>query len=551
MKTMTSWVKPPTAIGGLDHLGTQGPCLLIYAQLLPGITNVTDRARYYSLYPWLIWSFEQRFPDADAEQFIEFYRRADCLFSLISERHSRVTDHDAERHGAAMVGRNQLLPALDRLEQGVMLQLSHYTAKDSEHRYFKNRLGGLGQYYAGALSQLELMDPSSKPWIKFTIERGQPLAMAVESAVPSDRFWSVVQADQVSLEDLDDLSSFCACSIGNATAEIQALTDIFFDRHEVYGPMGLQRRSTLSLVLHLADALHQVGGVDLTEQRFRAAVYAGTLPTGVPWVVPYSLRATGDAWALYERNDLLSVTMQSVFAICLGAMPPLGTVLNVDHSSVEAFASSLSKAGGVDAACSSFGVGTFGEFVADVRDGGPPLRAWEDENHEIQLVDALVSGVNSGADMTGLLQLVLRAIALLEVRRVEGSRPYGILSIGDEELADSPINLASFRTRCIKWIDRTLPEVLEDLFAWCLHTHLKVALRKLRQANQSTFRFRPTERGLQVVDTIPPPVQTTPRFRQAVQVLRDIGALTRDGATPQRPTLPSAVGLALLEAHFG
>jgi hypothetical protein len=48
--------------------------------------------------------------------------------------------------GAAMVGRNQLLPALDRLQQGDMLQLTHYTDKDSEHRYFKNRLGGLGRH---------------------------------------------------------------------------------------------------------------------------------------------------------------------------------------------------------------------------------------------------------------------------------------------------------------------------------------------------------------------------------------------------------------------
>ncbi|RYF46244.1 MAG: hypothetical protein EOO27_39800, partial [Comamonadaceae bacterium] len=99
MDVTTGWVKPPLAIGGLDHLGTQGPCLQIYSQLLPGITNVTDRARYYSLYPWLVWSFEPRFPGADAAQFIEFFRRADCLFSLIAERHGRVTDGDAERHG--------------------------------------------------------------------------------------------------------------------------------------------------------------------------------------------------------------------------------------------------------------------------------------------------------------------------------------------------------------------------------------------------------------------------------------------------------------------
>ena len=65
MKVETAWVSPPQAIGGLDHLGTQAPCVLIYSQLLPGITNVTDRARYYSFYPWLIWSFDQRYAKDD------------------------------------------------------------------------------------------------------------------------------------------------------------------------------------------------------------------------------------------------------------------------------------------------------------------------------------------------------------------------------------------------------------------------------------------------------------------------------------------------------
>ncbi|MBQ5947316.1 hypothetical protein KBW98_07425, partial [Massilia sp. ST3] len=86
MKIGTGWVKPPMSIGGLDHLGTQAPCVLIYSQLLPGITNVTDRARYYSLYPWIVWAFDQRYPKNDHLQFVEFFRRADCLFTLISER---------------------------------------------------------------------------------------------------------------------------------------------------------------------------------------------------------------------------------------------------------------------------------------------------------------------------------------------------------------------------------------------------------------------------------------------------------------------------------
>ena len=57
------WVEPAKPIRGLDHLGVQAPCIALYAQLLPSITNVTDRARYYSFHPWLIRSFERRYSD--------------------------------------------------------------------------------------------------------------------------------------------------------------------------------------------------------------------------------------------------------------------------------------------------------------------------------------------------------------------------------------------------------------------------------------------------------------------------------------------------------
>ena len=431
------------------------------------------------------------------------------------------------------------------------MKLSSYTDPDSTRRYFKNRLGGLGQYYAGTLAQLELMDPSSTPWIKFTIERGQPLAQAVDKSIPGDQFWSVVQSDLVTLENLDALSSFCACSIRHSIAEHEALTDIFFDRSHLYGAMGVQRRHSLTLILHLAQALHQAGEIDLTEQCFRAAVYSGMLPSKQSWTVPISLHATRDAWTLYERNDLVSVVMQSVFVICLNAMQTLGTVTNIDRSNVEAFAASLAKSEGVEGVCASLGASSYGELLELLRSAGPNLSDWEDANHEIQLIDALSDGVKNEGDLIGLIELVLRAITLIEIRAERNSNPYGVLQIGEDELADSPINLASLRLRCTRWRELPLQEVVEDLFAWCLNTHLRVALRKLRHSGQSTFRFRPTERGLQVVDFIPQPSRTGPRFRQAVQILRDIGALTRDTKIAHKPTMLSAGGLMLLETYLG
>lgn len=550
MEVTTHWVKPPTAIGGLDHLGTQGPCLAIYAQLLPGITNVTDRARYYSLYPWVVWSFDQRFPTADADTFVEYFRRADCLFTLISERHSRQTDHDDERHGIAMVGRIQLLQALDRLEGGEELRLSTYTdrTEGNARRYFMNRLGGLGQYYAGTLAQLELMDPSGRPWMKFTIERGMPMAEAVAAAVPGDRFWALVQADQVKLADLDDLSRFCACSISAGTKEHESLTDIFFDRADAYGALGEQRRQSLTLILHLANSLHVQAEDDLTERVFRAATYSGFLSGGVLWEVPPALQETRMAWAIYERNDLLSVVLQAVFVACLDALASPLAIGRSSLSSVEVFAAALAASDSAKAGYADLSADSFGALCRLSRESGPDLTEWEDPRHEFQLAAALQNDATSSPEIGLQLSSAFQALALLSIRSHEGEPPYGALPIGGDELLDSPINLLSIQARFQTWQSMSLQQVAEDLFAWCMNTHLRVALRKLRQGGQSTFRFRPTERGLQLVD-IPEPAATTPRFRQAVQILRDIGALTRDAPEFGGRTRPSMLGTSLLEAY--
>ena len=550
MEVTTHWVKPPASIGGLDHLGTQGPCLAIYAQLLPGITNVTDRARYYSLYPWLVWSFDQRFPTAEVDTFIEYFRRADCLFTLIAERHSRQTDRDAERHGIAMVGSTQLFKALDGLQAGEELRLSTYTdrADGNARRYFMNRLGGLGQYYAGTLAQLELMDPSARPWMKFTIERGQPLAEAVAAGVPGELFWEVVASDRVTLADLDGLAQFCACSISPGTREHESLTDIFFDRSHAYGALGEQRRQSLTLILHLANALHARAGADLTEHVFRATTYSCVLPGGDRWEVPAALDATRGTWAVYERNDLLSVVMQSVFAVCLETLASHEALGQMNIPTVEAFAAALAASDEAEVGYADLSAPSFGALCGLLRESGPDLTEWEDPGHEFQLAAVLQSDATSHPGLGLQLSRAFRALALLSIRTTEAEPPYGALPIGGDALLDSPINLQSIQARFSMWQSMSLQLVAEDLFAWCMNTHLRVALRKLRQGGQSTFRFRPTERGLQLVD-IPEPASTTPRFRQAVQILRDIGALTRGPSELGRRTRPTPLGTSLLEAY--
>lgn len=547
MKIETSWLTPPTAIGGLDHLGTQAPCLLIYGQLLPGITNVTDRARYYSLYPWIVWSYDRRYPKEDAALFVEYFRRADCLLTLVAERHARQTDSDNERHGAAMVGRIQLVSALDRLKNGQTLQLSHYTSQDSAQRYFKNQLGGLGQYYAGTLAELGLMDSSTRPWFRYTKEHGAPLAEAVDLAVPGDRFWSIVASDTLTPEDLDTLSPFCACSLTSSEAECEMLRSIFFDTTKRFGEEGVERRKSLGLIQKLVSVLPE--GHDLTEDLFRACTYSGSLPEGKPWKVPSTLHNTMTHWQVYVRNDLLSIACQTLLSLSLRKLQPQLASERRFFNSIESFATAFSAEPEIRDAISELSVLTFGELVQSIGIQAPQCSHWEQEGHEIQLGKKLLEGWKRNETDSPMVKNLLQVIALLAFRDDAGQAPYAALSISPDALSDYPIHLSSFRQRAEKWREAPVADMLSDLTTWCLNTHLRVAMRKLRQTNRSTFHLRPSERGLEVVgNDIPPPAPTTPRFRQAVQILRDIGVLERDPSKPNRQTRLSAIGAELMEA---
>ena len=189
---VVGWLERPAEKIGLDNLGTQQPCVAIYSRLLPGVTNVTDRASYFGFYPWFVRAFEQRFPKASDAEFRGALRRADCLFTLIAERHAIAVGDDASLHGAACAGRQKLGPAATALSAGSTLNISEYAnrAEENKKRYFKNPLGGLGQYYLGPLrDEYFVLFGNARSGIKDTLEHGEPLAIAYADGLNEERFF--------------------------------------------------------------------------------------------------------------------------------------------------------------------------------------------------------------------------------------------------------------------------------------------------------------------------------------------------------------------------
>ena len=549
MKVTTDWLAHPTTIGGIDHLGTQAPCQLIYSQLIPGITNVTDRARYYALYPWLICTFDRRFPEADAAEFVRLFRRADFLLTLIADRHARLLEEPDGWHGAAMVGRTQMSAAMAKLEAVGAIVLEEFTTTEEvPTRYFKNRLGGLGQYYMGVLAELGLLDSSTQHWVKYTQELGEPLADAVGKGVLAERFWSLVESGRVTADDLDELHSFCPCGLQLESEEHTTLLNLFFAEVEPFAVTGQQRRLSLGMSLYLADALSKASA-EFDIAAFRGAIYANSLPNTAPWHLPASLQPTRALWGLYETNDMLSVGFLGLFASALDQLAFRQASGRTRYASIEALAADVSQGELGDALVSAFGVEQFSEVIGRLQASAPAIGDWLNPRHEHVLCNQLMSQWRSGASDSDRLITAFEMIALLIARDNTDRPAYGGLAIAADELRNYPINLQSLRQRAQRWSSCSVRAVLEDAIAWCLSTHLSVALRKLRQTARSTFRFRPGELGLEITDETPLPTRTTPRFNQTSQILIDLRTLKHRSDTNGNDLEVTELGRKMMASH--
>lgn len=543
-----AWLKGPQRIRGLDPLGVRAPCESLYTQLLPGITNVTDRARYFSFYPWLIWAAEQHDGPLKKLPLYHTVRRADCLFTLIGARH-QTTAYSDKLHGG-LIGSLTLFRALNQTGEGEPLRLSEFSTTDpAPRRYFMNKLGGLGQYYLGTLQQAGLLVGDPRSGIRYTEERGGPLARAFDAGVDREAFFDALEADEVAADTLDELSSFCACRIDENAAEHSALADYFFNREgDFHQESARPRRLTLALLLDLCQRLQDsddpltidVMGSDV----FRACAYSGALPGGAAWETgSAALHELREGWGEYHRHELFSVALQSIFWTGLDALQEQGLTLADSRAYGEWFAESFEGAldGGADE--------TLAEAVARTAGELPPVELWEESDHEVQLgweAHNLTRDADARLRRGEVVRCSLRVLLALVARGREAAGGEILCGLSQHHLRQYPVNLHAFeRLATGDWGMLRVRDLLARLSArWGIDTHLRVALRKLRGSAHDTFKIVPGEHGLTVTES-PLPGFTGPRIRQALQVLYDLRALDFDPAAGRfRPT---DFGLEMLE----
>jgi hypothetical protein len=533
--TVTAWLKPPEAINGQDHLATMAPCVALYSQLLPGITNVTERARAYSFYPWLFFAIEQSDLPRDPKHLVEWVRRAECLWCLVGLSHE--LEGEPARHGIGMTGRDRLAKVWERLVEGRTIRLSTYAAREEgQQRYFKNSLGGFGQYYLGTFRELRILDGDSRSGIQYDRKRGVALAQVFAKGVDGRRFLKVLEQDSITSDDVKKLSSFCPCGLTSNREEQTLLLDLFFDRPGVfYDDADLPRRHTLNLLLDLAARLRgdqEAAPNGLDSWPFRACVYTGALGPGRKWELPPKLEQTRLRWSVYQRSEVLSLATQAVFWALLTWIQESGSVFGTSREAGEMFARLLGKKALIRPA------DRFDQALRRHAESIPSLDQWAHEDHEIERCKSLIlDGDGADSDPAEVVATAVHVLLSLAARDMGDDPPYSGFVFEPGYFDHYPINLMSFRELCRgTWSRLTLAQWLASLSCdWGIDVHFRVALRKLRFAGKDTFRVKPLETGLDVVAPWPP-APTSPRFGKAFQILRDLGALDVDGDAITRIT---------------
>jgi len=544
----TDWVSPARTITGRDHLGVQAVSEHLYVALLPGITNVTDRARCYAFYPWFVWAFDREAKKKSADELIRLFRRAECLHTLVGINHELETG-EQRPHGGDLVGRDTLVPIAQSIFNGSCIRLSQYASLDAteEDRYFKNPLGGLGQYYLGPLKDLEVLDGDAKTGLRYTAEWGSTLARLYEEGVDRKIFFETIHQDRVDRKALHSLQAFCPCHLRKNKRERDALIDLLFWRGkgDLKQELGQERRNTLLLLLDYAKRIRGIKGHFPDPKGFLASAYSRVLPDGSPWDIPQMLESAANGWSIYQRHELLAVAVQALFWAGLSALSAEGGHVRDTASYSAWFAKRF------DAVLSGqFASSQVAKIIETRRASQPPHSSRQLADHELNLAYAVFEAL-AADDSDQTVSLATQVIVALLARNPADSG-YGQFVLSDRFLETYEINLAFLHNFAARiWTEMSTREWLDWLAGkWGIQVHFRVALRKLRHQLQDTFRIVPLDDGLQVREA-PPTKWSLPRLAQALRFLYDLAALDELEDVENQPWVLSALGEELLESELG
>lgn len=493
---------------GLDPLGMQNTSIALYQAMLPGISNVTLRVRYYAFHSWVCGEYARAHHSADPEQWCWFLRRCEALYALVAQQHEQATGVAGSRWAG-----NALKNLKDK-----RVRFAENADRKAPGQYLQQKFGAFGAAYSSQMAVLGLLQDAEKHDLPVASPRGMKLASTfAESVGPAAAavFLESVRRGSVMLEELRQLEGFAPSAIEVESDERETYEELLFAPQAGSDTLAAKRRHSLRLLLHMARELGRTP--DAQEVRWMA--YSGFDDDGNPLTpLQGADAACRYRWRIYHANDLMHVCHEALLRFTLEALErhPNGVPM---EALLEEVAAKLIEGAG-DAPSS------WGQLETSLE---LPENAWgEDEDNEWYLSDDLLSlRIEDGLPAETAFGS-LRLLAML-ARRFEPELD-SVQQVLHGVAHDSSQTLFSELRFLVRQRDAPLKAMIAALIKQrILDRHQLVAFQKLRGGDY-TFLFE-IEDGLVRQRSKAGPVFTNPRLRSAISFLTDIHLLGVDGLT--------------------
>jgi hypothetical protein len=486
--------------GGLDPLGMQRPIEAIYQSLLPGISTITLRFRYYSFFPWILEVYARNEHNTDPAAFRVFQRRCETLFALICCR------GDPELGVAGIDWAQRQLSAIeDQSDESAVIDFSTGAdpATEETKRYLRNKGGAFGGIYATQMSEMGLihLGDQQNP-IAVCTTRALPLAevFGAQLGALAKVFLGAVKVGQISIFDLDRLAPIKPSAIIPQGEEHHLLADILLGKAVAPTAADITRRHTMLMLLRLTDANKGIPRSEDAKWEWFSADHVATSDEA-------GTEGVQALWSLYQACDLMRLAYENILSVALLFLESapsrrltldavmarlMGSIDPPSDLTWQVYAESLVADDGAAASARRAAMA-----MSDAMEPEDRVKA------SVALIAALLAKASGMAD---LMDASLNTAEHFQSLRTE----VRLLKLRSADSASSVIETV-IRDRILK-------------------RHLWVASRKFQNQKAYTFLMEPEDGVLRYRGhfSVSP---SSPRLDQALRFLRDIKFLDSEGLT--------------------
>jgi len=293
--------------GGEDFLGLRAVQANITDNLLPGITSITPRARYYAFYSWCLSEYAHAHPSGMS--LASFIKRREQIFVLANLAWSDASVDNASEHG--LLGSTKLGK---HWREHSHLEVIPLTGSD----YLKANYGGYGRY-AAVMRTLGLTRQEEGGATALLL-KGQELAAAFATSIEStaylgdrDRF---DEADSIPRRILEEYGERCHLSALREAADRQPTLETLFAfdaTDQMPEPAVANMRGSLGIILDMIAQWKKPFG----EDQFREVITYG-LSSDYPEYQPApELRTILAHWRMFQLRELYVYALYALWAYFL------------------------------------------------------------------------------------------------------------------------------------------------------------------------------------------------------------------------------------------